>query len=123
MLFVFTTLLSTKAVHAIFTVDCSILTTSRMDPIVYPNAYPAGHTHTIVGANAFSPSANFDVLRSSDCTTCNVPQDLSNYWVPTMYVKKADSGKFVSLSGEMHASNPLFFFANDLNAYLIIDIL
>jgi hypothetical protein len=93
-----------QVANAIFSVDCTTLVTTRTDPIVFPNAYPAGHVHSVVGASAFSHSATFDTIRASACTTCNVPQDLSAYWVPQLYVKKADSGKYVSLPNEIHVS-------------------
>ena len=37
----------------VWTVDCSIVTTQRMDPIVFPGESPAGHVHAIVGASKF----------------------------------------------------------------------
>ena len=37
----------------VWTVDCSILTTQRMDPIIFPGQSPAGHVHAIVGASKF----------------------------------------------------------------------
>ena len=37
----------------VWTVDCSIVTTQRMDPIVFPGESEAGHVHAIVGASKF----------------------------------------------------------------------
>ena len=37
----------------VWTVDCNVLTTQRMDPIVFPNMSSAGHVHSIVGASKF----------------------------------------------------------------------
>ena len=54
----------------------------------------SGHVHSIVGASKFGESANHEDLITSQCTTCNVPEDLSNYWVPQLYVKKQQDGKF-----------------------------
>ena len=53
-----------------------------------------GHVHAIVGASKFGESANYEDLLTSKCTTCNVPEDLSNYWVPQLYVKNQQDGKF-----------------------------
>ena len=34
-------------------------------------------------------------------SSCDIPLDLSNYWVPQMYVKKATDGKFYFLDNYM----------------------
>ena len=56
--------------------------------------YISGHVHSIVGASKFGESANHEDLMTSQCTSCNVPEDLSNYWVPQLYVKKQQDSKF-----------------------------
>jgi len=86
----------------VWTVDCTVLTTQRMDPIVFPNEEPAGHVHTIVGGSKFDQSALYDDLQQSQCTTCNVAKDKSNYWVPQLYVKKQRDGKFYHVDMDFH---------------------
>ena len=85
-------LLHLSSVHAnVWTVDCGVLTTQRMDPIVFPGEEPAGHVHAIVGGSKFDKSSQYADLQESQCTTCNVAQDLSNYWVPQLYIKKTST--------------------------------
>ena len=84
---------STVVLGNVFTVDLSTLTTQRMDPVVFPDQSPEGHVHSIVGGSKFSKTSTYEELLSSQCSTGNIEKDLSAYWAPTMYVKKAD-GKF-----------------------------
>jgi len=85
----------------VWTTDCRLLATQRLDPIVYPGFSEAGHVHTVVGASLFSKDSTFEGLQNSKCTSCDIPLDLSNYWVPQMYVKKATDGKFYFLDNYM----------------------
>ncbi len=39
-------------------------------------------------------SATLDDLMSSNCTTCQVKQDHSNYWTPQLYFQDASTGLF-----------------------------
>merc|ERR1711892_380653 len=78
----------------VFTVDLAVLTTQRLDPIVFNGESPSGHVHTIAGASGFSQTGTYDELINSKCTTGNLKKDLSNYWVPSLYIKKP--------SGEVH---------------------
>jgi len=87
-----------SAVNAnIWTVDCGILTTQRLDPIVFPLGSPAGHVHAIVGGSKFSESVTYNDSILGQCTSCNVDDDLSNYWVPQLYVKKGDKYHYVDM--------------------------
>ena len=61
-----------------------------------------GHVHSVVGASKFSESSNYEDLLASQCTSCNVANDLSNYWVPQMYVKKQRDGKFHYVDMDFH---------------------
>lgn len=60
------------------------IVTARIDPIISPGAISA-HTHSITGASGVDYGATYDDLRNSKCTTCQVTQDLSAYWVPQLY--------------------------------------
>lgn len=86
----------------VWTVDCGVLTTQRMDPIVFPNQHPAGHVHAIVGGSRFGVSVGYEDLQTSQCTSCNVDVDLSNYWVPQLYIKKQKDGKFYYVDMDFH---------------------
>jgi len=73
-----------------FTVNCSPLTIQRSDPILQP-AVPGGHTHSVIGGNAFSRSmpGAMDAQKST-ATSCDKKIDLSNYWVPSLYHERSD---------------------------------
>ena len=93
---------SAFAFDPVWTVDCDTVATQRLDPIVYPGRQPAGHVHTIVGASRFGESVTYEQLQQSQCTTCNADEDLSNYWVPQLYVKKQSDGKFHHVPMQFH---------------------
>ncbi|KAF2195177.1 WSC-domain-containing protein [Zopfia rhizophila CBS 207.26] len=87
--------LATSA-RATFVVQCySRLFDQRADPIVNPGE-AAGHVHTISGGNGFNFSMDYDQARASKCSTCNIKQDLSNYWSPKLYFR-AENGSFLSV--------------------------
>merc|ERR1712215_155845 len=71
----------------VFTVDMAPLTVQRLDPIVFNDISPEGHVHSIFGASGFSRTGTYDELINSKCTTGNIKKDLSNYWVPSLYVE------------------------------------
>jgi len=78
----------------VWTTDCSNLATQRLDPIVFPGYSPAGHVHTIVGGSRFNKDSSYEDLQFSQCTSCDLTRDKSNYWVPQMYIHKQSDGKF-----------------------------
>ncbi|KAH7929788.1 hypothetical protein BV22DRAFT_1001996 [Leucogyrophana mollusca] len=84
--YLFVTLIMSGTAHAWFRVACTNpLVQERVDPIVQPGVVPSQHVHTIHGASNFAPSATYDSVRASSCTSCEVTQDLSNYWFPKLY--------------------------------------
>ena len=50
--------------------------------------------HTIAGASRFNETLTYEDMQASKCTTCNAPEDKSNYWIPQLYVRKVATGKF-----------------------------
>lgn len=56
----------------------------RADPIVNPGAV-SSHLHTIMGGNGFDFTMDYNKARASTCSSCIVEQDLSNYWIPTLF--------------------------------------
>ncbi|CAK7199469.1 hypothetical protein SEUCBS139899_002149 [Sporothrix eucalyptigena] len=65
---------------------CSQVVIERLDPLVNPGVLPSPHVHQVVGGNAFNASmASTDVSGIASCTTCNFPDDLSNYWTANLY--------------------------------------
>jgi hypothetical protein len=71
--------------------DCSFSHRLHDDPIVFPGAAGASHSHDFLGArNLTATSTNESIRRSqTSCTRTNTPwstTDRSAYWVPTLYV-------------------------------------
>ena len=66
----------------------------REDPIISPGSV-SSHVHTVIGGNAFSPSMlDQQALQQSTCTTSQVKNDRSNYWVPSLFFH-ASNGSFI----------------------------
>lgn len=70
--------------------------TERIDPVVSPGKV-SGHVHAIMGASNINYTTTYEDLRASECTSCQVSQDLSAYWVPAMYWHDKTTGLFTSL--------------------------
>ena len=67
----------------------SPIVVERADPIVNPGKQ-AGHTHQILGGNAFSLDMTYADTQQSTCTSCTVHGDFSNYWTPNLYYQHED---------------------------------
>lgn len=70
---------------------------TRLDPIISPGQV-SGHVHSFGGAGTIYKDLTYDVLRSSNCTTSDVADDKSAYWIPQLYHKKP--------SGEVTMTDP-----------------
>ena len=73
---------------------CSSLTVQRLDPAAQPGALPSSHLHMIVGGNAFNASMSGDVGERATCTTCQMAEDFSNYWVAHLFFKDPKNGSY-----------------------------
>ncbi|KAJ3553094.1 hypothetical protein NM688_g3799 [Phlebia brevispora] len=71
------------AVHVIFGNTQPVVRT-RLDPIVDPGVV-SEHVHDVFGGSGFSPTYDYNTAVNSQCTTTIIPQDKSNYWVPSGY--------------------------------------
>ncbi|KAL8951260.1 MAG: hypothetical protein Q9222_002762 [Ikaeria aurantiellina] len=74
-----------------FIVGSSALVTERLDPLLNPGA-TSGHVHSVIGGSAFSSTMDFAATQGSSCTSVDVVDDKSNYWMPNVYFHK--NGKF-----------------------------
>ncbi|EWC48013.1 hypothetical protein DRE_02592 [Drechslerella stenobrocha 248] len=83
------------------------LSRCRLDPIVNPGGV-ASHMHSIFGGNAFSDSMPGDAAEKASCTTANVKNDHSNYWVPTLYFKSPENGTLYPV--ELFYAKVYYFF-------------
>jgi len=68
---------------------------ARVDPIVSPGR-ASGHAHTIMGSGAIGYGTTFSDLRNSQCTTCQVKDDKSAYWIPNLYFQYSN-GSFLAV--------------------------
>lgn len=57
---------------------------ARMDPIMDPGVV-SDHAHTIHGGGNFAMDATPEDLMGSNCTSCEVTQDMSAYWTPSLH--------------------------------------
>ncbi|OJD33503.1 wsc domain-containing protein [Diplodia corticola] len=57
---------------------------ARIDPIV-DNGVVSGHAHAIHGGSSFGMSVGYAELLESSCTSCQVTQDNSAYWTPSLH--------------------------------------
>ena len=93
---------------AFWRMSCSIIETSRIDPLVSPGEI-SSHVHKISGASSkfvplfklpfpgkadikidIGPSSTYESLQSSSCTSCEIEKDLSAYWTPLLYYAHAN---------------------------------
>eukprot|EP00122_Pirum_gemmata_P012907 Pgem_evm2s12016 len=64
---------------AMFTVNCGFTMKSRLDPIVSPGG-SSGHEHLIAGGSGFKATMTAEDAIASECTSCDLVADKSNYW-------------------------------------------
>ncbi|KAG8881684.1 hypothetical protein FRB97_009233 [Tulasnella sp. 331] len=85
------------AANAWFRVACTLpIVQERIDPILSPGAI-SQHLHNIHGGSNFSMNETYATAAASACTSCEVAQDLSNYWTPTLYFKDPVNGTFTKV--------------------------
>ncbi|KAL1304225.1 hypothetical protein AAFC00_000645 [Neodothiora populina] len=79
------TLLSASGVDAFWRMPCRSRTgLGRLDPIMDPGEV-SDHTHAIHGGSNFGMSSTSSDLMASNCTSCEVTQDKSAYWTPSLH--------------------------------------
>ncbi|BFZ58725.1 hypothetical protein PYCC9005_005790 [Savitreella phatthalungensis] len=84
--------------HAFWRMPCAApLVVERLDPIVTPGKL-SGHMHTVMGGSNFNQTTTTADLRASECTTCQIAQDKSAYWVPNLYFYSTATGKYTSVN-------------------------
>lgn len=93
------------ATQAFFLIPCWPLSTQRLDPIVNIGTVST-HVHQIAGGDAFAPVMDYNTTQSSDCTSCMVNGDKSNYWVPLLY---HDNGDGTYTAVPQHGSASMYY--------------
>ncbi|KAL8903608.1 MAG: hypothetical protein Q9207_003810 [Kuettlingeria erythrocarpa] len=75
--------------QAYWRLSCSTIQTSRIDPIINPNAL-SPHAHIIAGAANIDQASTYDSLLQSNCTSCEIQDDKSAYWTPLLYYQHSN---------------------------------
>jgi hypothetical protein len=70
---------------AYFTVVCGFSHRNNDDPIRFPRQPGRSHNHTYIGNTTVNAVTTAATLRGGE-TTCDVEEDASTYWVPTVFV-------------------------------------
>ncbi|KAF2667538.1 hypothetical protein BT63DRAFT_480487 [Microthyrium microscopicum] len=95
----FTVSAAIGVVHGYANVQVSQLMLKNIDPIVSPGKYES-HMHTFFGSDAITKNVTTSKELQAGCTTVKNPNDLSAYWIPTLY----------HVAGtEMHPITPALF--------------
>jgi hypothetical protein len=67
----------------------------RADPITHPGAV-SPHLHTIMGGSGFGFGMDYAQTQASQCSSCTVEKDFSNYWTPNLWFHH-ENGSFSSV--------------------------
>ncbi|KAL9098234.1 MAG: hypothetical protein Q9163_006073 [Psora crenata] len=78
--------------EAFWRMNCGLIQTGRVDPIISPGKV-ASHVHKIAGAANIGLSSTYESLQQADCTSCEIQADKSAYWTPQLYYQHSN-GKF-----------------------------
>ncbi|PSR72463.1 hypothetical protein PHLCEN_2v11677 [Hermanssonia centrifuga] len=89
-----------NAVHVIFGGTQPVVRT-RLDPILSPGSVST-HVHDVFGGSGFSANYDYNQATQAQCTTTVIPQDLSNYWVPSMYYVDPNNGSYTPMHSSMN---------------------
>jgi hypothetical protein len=67
-----------------FVANCPLSHRAHDDPILFPGQAGAAHLHEFFGSTTTDENSTVESLLAGG-TTCNVPEDRSAYWIPTLY--------------------------------------
>jgi hypothetical protein len=68
-----------------FNASCTVSHSLPDDPIVFPGLAGASHMHSFLGNDSTSATTTTDTLLSNTGSSCKPLEDLSAYWIPTLY--------------------------------------
>ncbi|HUF01432.1 MAG TPA: DUF1996 domain-containing protein [Gaiellaceae bacterium] len=71
---------------AYFNLACGFSHRNNDDPIQHPRQAGRSHNHTYIGNRTVHAFTTPETLRQRGETTCEIDDDLSTYWVPTLYL-------------------------------------
>ncbi|KAK4996850.1 hypothetical protein LTR66_003637 [Elasticomyces elasticus] len=98
------------SVEAFWRMNCAVVHTGRVDPLVNPGAL-AAHAHTIVGGSNIGVNATYSSLLNSQCTSCEITADKSAYWTPLLYYQHAN-GSFEDVP---HGGSVIYYLGRGVN--------
>ncbi|KAI4222666.1 MAG: hypothetical protein L6R36_005974 [Xanthoria steineri] len=75
--------------QAYWRLSCSLSQTSRIDPIINPGSL-SGHVHKFAGASNINAQSTYDSLLQAPCSTCEIQDDKSAYWTPSLYYQHSN---------------------------------
>jgi hypothetical protein len=68
-----------------FNASCLYSHSKPDDPIVFPGMAGASHMHSFIGNKSTDANTTTDTLLRNAGTSCKPAEDLSAYWIPTLY--------------------------------------
>jgi hypothetical protein len=68
-----------------FNASCLYSHSRADDPIVFPGMAGASHMHSFIGNTSTDANTTTETLLRNAGTSCRPAQDLSAYWIPTLY--------------------------------------
>jgi hypothetical protein len=92
--------------HGRFSVLCSFSHRASDDPIVHPGHHGMAHSHDFFGNRSTDAASTYASMLQAG-TTCELPEDTSAYWVPTL----------LSPSGSPAPVRHLFAYYRDLPVF------
>src|SRR6266699_1702843 len=94
VLFILLFCLGVSPIHG-FLLMGKLVAYERFDPIVQ-SGLVSGHLHAVIGNNHFRQTFDPDVWRAANCSTMEIQENKSNYWVPPLLARH-DNGTFSAL--------------------------
>jgi hypothetical protein len=68
-----------------FNASCKYSHSKPDDPIIFPGLPGASHMHSFIGNNSTNANTTTETLLTNAGSSCQPVQDLSAYWIPTLY--------------------------------------
>ncbi|GJC97816.1 Secreted protein [Colletotrichum higginsianum IMI 349063] len=105
MSFLTTALVLASTAQAYHQINAKVAFRKNIDPIVQPGEYTS-HMHTFFGSDQVTVNTKTSAEAQTGCNTNDNPNDLSIYWIPTLYgVKGGDRIPIEPLSFKAYYNN------------------
>ncbi|EJD44622.1 hypothetical protein AURDEDRAFT_125175 [Auricularia subglabra TFB-10046 SS5] len=102
--------LSAAPARAFWRLSCdrTTLVRERADPIVSPGT-KSGHLHVVRGGSNFNLNVTYESLRASECASCLIANDKSNYWTPSRSHSHPEYRSHVAYMSLLDNTHPIPF--------------